>query len=168
MPMSVHLAPVPVRTRQVYVVSTTSEGTEAALRVAMEMAREHAACPITIFVPRPKPEPDGIGQTEGSDRWLVARFALLARKVGARRCDVRTRVCDDVREAVKQHLPASAIGVVGGRHRMFWPSAEERLAARIRRSGRHVVFVAARRVERQRTVSLSSDNQPMAGPRLAG
>jgi hypothetical protein len=166
--MTIHLAHVPVQARQVYVVATTSEGTEAALRAAMEMVAEQAASPITILVPRPTQEPGGPGPTEGSDRWLLARFELLARKAGLKRIDMRTHVCDDVREAVKQHLPPNAIGVVGGRHRIFWPSAEERLAARLRRSGRHVVFAAARKVERQGTVSLGSDDQPMAGPRRAG
>jgi len=158
--MSVHLAHVPLQARQVYVVATTSEGTEAALRVAIEMATELTASPITILVPRPKPELGGPGQTEGSDRWLLARFELLARKLGVKRFDVRTRVCDDVREAVKQHLPASAIGVIGGRHRMFWPSAEERLAARLRRSGRHVVFAIARTIERQWSCATSCAAEP--------
>ena len=151
MPMSVHVAPVPIQSRQVYVVATTNAGTEAALRVAMEMAKEHAASPLTIFVPRPKldlreagPTDESDRQTDGADRWLLARFGQLLRKIGVRRLDVRTQLCDDVREAVNQWMPPGAIGVVGGRHRLLWPSAEERVAARLRRSGRHVVFATTR------------------------
>jgi len=140
MPMSVHLAPVPTEARQVYVVATTSEGTEAALRMAMDMANEHALSPILLFVPRPKPDPT---RADGSDRWLLARFEQLARKLGVTRLGVRTYLCDDVMAAVKEQLRPGAIGVVGGRHRIIWPSAEERLAARLRRAGRHVVFATA-------------------------
>jgi len=147
MATSVHVAPVPIQARQVYIVATTPAGTEAALRVAMEMAKEHAASPITLFVPRPKRNLVETGngkaadcRTDGSDRWLAARFEHLARKLGVKRLDVRTQVCDDVRKAVSQGMPPGAIGVVGGRHRVIWPSAEERLAASLRRSGRHVVF----------------------------
>jgi hypothetical protein len=143
MPMSVQLAPVPTEARQVYVVATTSEGTEAALRVAMDMANERALSPILLFVPRPKPEADDPPRAAGSDRWLLARFEQLARKLGLTRLGVRTHLCDDVMAAVKEQLRPGAIGVVGGRHRIIWPSAEERLAARLRRAGRHVVFATA-------------------------
>jgi hypothetical protein len=153
MPMSVHLAPVPTEARQVYVVATTSEGTEAALRVAIEMAKEHAVSPFLMFVPRPRPETDGPPRAEGSDRWLLARFEQLARKLGVTRLGVRTLLCDDVMAAVKQQMRPGAIGVVGGRHRMIWPSAEERLAARLRRSGRHVVFATARARAKARDAS---------------
>ena len=72
MPMSVHVAPVPIQSRQVYLVATTNAGTEAALRVAMEMAREHAASPLTILFharsaisARPAPQTNRIArQTE--------------------------------------------------------------------------------------------------------
>ena len=56
----------------------------------------------------------------------------------------------NVTEAIKQVVPTLALVVVGGPARRWWPTVEQRLADRLRRHGRNVVFVQERASDRAR------------------
>jgi hypothetical protein len=137
------LATEPVATPTLSVVATTLEGTEAALAAAKHVAQERGAH-VSLLVPRvdsPAPTPERFTDTTN---WLVSRYEQVARDVGQ---PVRVRVCAcrNVAEAAALLSPANGTLFVGGPERWWWPTAEERLAAELRRAGRDVVFVGCNR-----------------------
>jgi hypothetical protein len=125
------------------VVATTIQGTEAAL-LAAKAAAQGRGGQISLLVPRvdfPAPPPDRFVDTTS---WLVARYEKIARDVGQ---PVRVRVCAcrSAAEAAARLGPASGTLFVGGPERWWWPTAEKRLAATLRRAGRDVIYVACNR-----------------------
>jgi hypothetical protein len=127
------------------VVATTIEGTEAALVAAKQAAQERGAR-VSLLVPRidsPAPPAERFVDTTN---WLVARYEKVALDVG-QPVKVRVCACRDAAAAAALLSPANSTVFVGGPVRRFWPSAEERLAARLRRTGRDVVFVGCNRRE---------------------
>ena len=76
--------------------------------------------------------------------WLVARYEQVARDVDQ---PVQVRVCaaPDAAAAAALLSPANGVLFIGGPERWLWPSPEQRLAAKLRRAGRDVVFVGCNR-----------------------
>lgn len=125
------------------VVATTVEGTEAALLAAKHEAQERGAH-VVLLVPRvdsPAPPAERFVDTTN---WLVARYEKVASGVG-QPVKVRVCACRNAADAAALLSPATGTVFVGGPVRRFWPSAEERMAARLRRTGRDVVFVGCNR-----------------------
>lgn len=120
-----------------YVVATTTTGTEAALRVASTLARQRSAR-LILVVPQIGP-PDALGPSS-SRTWSGAQYQRMAARFN-QRIDVIVSVGASVIDALRQHIPRGAHTIIGGRHRWWWPEREERVAAALRRSGRHALFV---------------------------
>ena len=121
------------------VVATTINGTKAALLAAQREARAYGAR-IVLLVPRvdaPAPPAERFVDTSN---WLVARFEKVARDVG-QPVQVRVVTASTAAKGAELLSPANGILFVGGPIRWLWPSSEQRMAARLRRSGRQVVFV---------------------------
>ncbi len=120
------------------VVATSIDGTKAALLAAKHEAQERGAR-VLLLVPRVPPAPPAERFVDTSN-WLVARYEKMARDVEQ---PVQVRVCAGPNAAKAAALvsPANGTLFVGGHAHWLWPSAEERLAATLRRAGRDVVFV---------------------------
>jgi hypothetical protein len=122
-----------------HVVATTVEGTEAALRVAASLAKAQGGRIVLLIslADATGTAPDGWAR---SSEWVIAHYEHIAHRLDQA---IQIRVCDcaNSTEAAKRMTPPRAAIVIGGDALWFWPSAEQRLAARLRRSGREVIFV---------------------------
>jgi hypothetical protein len=117
----------PQPTPTVHVLATSDEGTQAALRAAASLAARQQARLVLLVS----------GATVPDDRFeQMAR--TVDRPVVIRLCNAPTAA-----DAAIHLTPINAVVFVGGRSATLWPCAEERMAARVRRSGRDVVFVNA-------------------------
>jgi hypothetical protein len=122
----------------IHVIATTFDGTTAALRAVTPVASSHRARVVLLL-----PQMRGAAEEDEAPlaiSRLIARYDEVAKGLHQ---PVQIRLClsPDVTEAAKRMTPNGATVFIGGRASFFWPSAEERLAARLRRSGREVVFV---------------------------
>jgi hypothetical protein len=121
----------------IHVIATTFDGTAAALRAVTRVASSHQARVVLLV-----PQTPGAGAEESglAVPRLIARYDEVAKTLHQ---PVQIRLClsPDITEAAKRMTPNGATVFIGGRASFFWPSAEERLAARLRRAGREVVFV---------------------------
>jgi hypothetical protein len=126
---------VAVRTPTLHVIATTVEGTEAALKAAVPLA---AGLGARIVLLLSKAEP--LEPVQPSSEWLIAHYKQMALRLEK---EIEVRVCDcaDRTTMAKKMTPRGSTIVIGGPALWIWPGAEERVAARLRRSGRDVVFI---------------------------
>ena len=115
----------------IHVVATSIEGTRAALAAAKPLA-EQAGLPVMLLISNSSGAQDA--------NWLVARYEAVARDVG-QAVRVRVGLASSPLAAATTLTPSGSTVVIGGPTRWWWPTSEERMAARLRRSGRQVVFV---------------------------
>jgi hypothetical protein len=125
----------------VTVISTSPEGTIAALNAARCLAKDLGAhitllkmevVPLRIPLDEPPVSLDFIAQQECS-RVLQSS----AREVDV---TIRTVLCHDRDLCLRRLLRRRALVVIGGRRR-WWSSREEKLEQALRRLGHHVIFV---------------------------
>jgi hypothetical protein len=140
----------------VYVVATTTEGTEAALTRAASLARIFAGereARLVLVIPHVDGDAGLPAPATASNTWLAEHYRLVARRF-QESIQVTCCSCLDTTEAIRRLTLGRSVIVMGGPALWLWPSAEERLAARLRRSGRDVVFVGCngRRLERLATL----------------
>ena len=143
-----HLAPATGRPAQpateeaeralnIAVVFTSVEWTLMALRKAGDLASRLNAR-ITLVVSQVVPYPLPLASPPVLLDWNERRFHVIASET-----PVETRVhiylCRDRFDTLKAVLTPGSLVVLGGRRR-WWPTAEERLANRLRQAGHHVVF----------------------------
>jgi hypothetical protein len=123
---------------EVSVVFTSVEATLPALKEAATLARSLSAR-ITLVVPQVVPYPLPITSPPVLLDFNERRFATIVSKS---RIDTTVRIylCRDRLEALAQILRPRSLVVIGGRKR-WWPSAEARLAKKLRRAGHDVVVV---------------------------
>lgn len=117
----------------VHVLATTLDGTRAALAAGRTFARQrHTSIVLLVTTP---------------DEWETARCVRVARAFNQ---SMPIRICQgpNVTEAIKQVVPTLALVVIGGPARRWWPTVEQRLADRLRRHGRDVVFVQEQATDR--------------------
>ena len=114
----------------VHVLGTTVEGTRAAIAAAIPVARKRRA-PVVLLIEH--------------DDWQAARCLRAIRETDPT-ITAKCLVGSNATEAVKEHVPVLALIVIGGSTRWWWPTRDERLAARLRRHGRDVMFVGCPRV----------------------
>ena len=121
----------------VSVVFTSIEATIAALKKAAGLASRLNAH-ITLLVPQIVPYPLPLTSPPVLLDFNERRFRVLAEQSA-----VETRVClylcRDRWETLTVVLKPRSVVVLGGRKR-WWPTAEKRLAHRLRRAGHEVVF----------------------------
>src|SRR5579862_8208486 len=119
------------------VVFTAVESTLSALKYAGEMAAELGAR-ISLVVAQVVPYPAALNSPQVSPDFSERRFRVIA---GRSRVETRVTVylCRDRMETLKAVLKPHSLVVVGGRKR-WWPTAEQRMAAELRRAGHEVIF----------------------------
>jgi hypothetical protein len=122
------------------VVFTSVDATLAALREAANLLGNRASSlggRITLIVPQIVPYPLPLTRPP-----VLVDFNERRLRVIASDCRVETRVsiylCRDPLETLKSVLKPHSVVVVGSRKR-WWPTAEKRLAAQLRRAGHEVV-----------------------------
>jgi len=122
------------------VVFTSVDATLMALKEAGELASSLGGR-ITLIVPQVVPYPLPLTSPP-----VLVDFNERRLRVLAGHCRVETRVaiylCRDPLETLKSVLKPHSLVVVGSRKR-WWPTAEKRLAAKLRRAG-HEVMVTER------------------------
>jgi hypothetical protein len=119
------------------VVFTTVEATLEALRRAGDLASRLSG-QITLLVPQVVPYPLPLTSPPVLLDWNERRFHIIASE-----SPVETKVmlylCRDRIETMMQTLMPRSLIVIGGRKR-WWPTAETRLARKLRRAGHEVIF----------------------------
>ena len=148
----------------VYVVATTLEGTRAALATARAVAEGSGAAAV-LFVPWVVPYAEPLDRPTDSVAFGVRNFRRLAEESGTP-VTVRVCLCRSCSAAIAAILPGDGVVVVGGPSRQWWPSREQRLAARLSRSGHRVLFVAETRDGS--TVTADGPARRAAGERAPG
>src|SRR5579872_6705693 len=119
---------------------TSIESTLSALRKARALASRLGVC-ITLIVPQVAPYPLPLNSPPVPRHFTERHFRVLADQ-----CPVETTVriylCRDRMKTLLKVLKPHSLVVVGGRRR-WWPTAENRMASQLRRSGHEVVLSGA-------------------------
>jgi hypothetical protein len=121
----------------VTVLFTTIEGTQAALRTAATLANRLGAR-ITLVVPEVVSYHLPLNAPPVLHDWNVKRFRALAAESQVETA-VRFYLCRDRDETLERNLKPHSLVVLGGTKR-WWPTAESRLAGRLRGLGHEVIF----------------------------
>ncbi len=121
---------------EIVVLYTSIAATIAALRTAGELANKLRAT-ITLLVMQHVPYPLPLASPPVLLDFSERRFRTLA---GESKVETRVKLflCRDASESFKSVLMPRSIVVIGGR-RTIWPTAEKRLARRLRRLGHEVI-----------------------------
>ena len=135
------VSPATTATRlHVTVVFTSVEATIAALRKAGDLASRLSAC-ITLLVPQLVPYPLPLTSPPVLLDFNERRFRVIAAGSPIE-TSVHIYLCRDRWETVTGVLKPHSLVVVGGRRR-WWPTAETRLANRLRQAGHEVIFTGS-------------------------
>ena len=119
------------------VVFTSVPSTLAALKEAGELANSLGAR-ITLLVPQIVPYPLPLETPPVLVEFSENRFRVLASQSPVE-TSVQIYLCRDKFETLTTVLAPRSIVVVGGPKR-WWPTRDEKLARRLRRSGYEVIF----------------------------
>jgi hypothetical protein len=119
------------------VVFTSVEPTLAALKRAGALASRLNAR-ITLVVPQIVPYPLLLKTPPVLIEFNERRFRIIASQCPAA-VTVRIYLCRDPAETLAGVLNPDSVVVLGGRRR-WWPTAEKRLARKLRRMGHEVIF----------------------------
>jgi len=119
------------------VVFTSVEPTLAALRKAAALASRLNAR-ITLVVPQIVPYPLLLQTPPVLIDFNERRFRIIASQCPVA-VTVRIYLCRDPAETLAGVLKPDSVVVLGGRRR-WWPTAEKRLARKLRRVGHKVIF----------------------------
>jgi hypothetical protein len=121
----------------VHVIATSLDGTREALEAATVFARGLSGR-VVVFVPRASSNVRSPQRDTTADRAEAALRGLADSCTP--RPSVLSCVCEhaiDVVQLIRSQLPV----FIGGEARMWWPTAEQRLARALTRLGCHVMFV---------------------------
>jgi hypothetical protein len=121
----------------VQVVFTSVPATLAALKAAAGLASRLKAR-VNLVVPQVVPYPCPLDSPPVLLDFNERRFRTIAAESQID-TTVQLYLCRDRWETLKNVLKPRSLVVVGGRKR-WWPTHEERLAAKLRRAGHEVVF----------------------------
>jgi len=119
------------------VVFTSVEPTLAALKKAGALASRLNGR-VTLVVPQIVPYPLPLKTPPVLIDFNERRFRIIASESPVE-TTVRIYLCRDPLEALTAVLQPHSVVVVGGR-RSWWPTAEKRLAGKLRRVGHEVIF----------------------------
>jgi hypothetical protein len=125
---------------EIAVVFTSVPATLGALKEAGALA-DRLAARITLVVPQIVPYPLPLTSPPVLLEFNERRFFLIASQSRVE-TTVRIYLCRDRQEALAAVLKPHSLIVIGGRKR-WWPTAERRLARRLRRAGHEVIVVEA-------------------------
>jgi hypothetical protein len=120
-----------------HVVATTDAGTRRALAEAARLGNG-SGVRVLLLVPYVVSFLRATGDAQEAAA-IADRYRALAVDAGV---DARVRlcVCRRLDDAFRWMLGPQARIVIGGRQRWWWPTAAERMADRLRRQGRDVLF----------------------------
>jgi len=121
----------------VSVVFTSVEATMAALRTAGALANRLGGH-ITLLIPEVVPYHLPLNKPAIPQDWNERRFRVLAAESPVQTA-VRFYLCRDRDETLASILKPHSLVVIGGR-KHWWPTAESRLAKRLRRIGHEVIL----------------------------
>jgi hypothetical protein len=124
------------------VVYTSIDATLAALRRAAELASRLAAR-ITLVVPQVVPYPLPLESPPVLLDWSERRFRVIAEESPVE-TTVQIYLCRDRIQTLSAVLKPRSVVVVGVRGRWWWPTAEKRLARKLRAAGHEVIFAEAK------------------------
>ncbi len=119
------------------VVFTSVDATLVALKEAAELANRLGAR-ITLVVPQVVPYPLPLESPPVLLDWNERRFRVIAEESPVE-TTVHLYLCRDRVQTLCEVLKPRSVVVLGGRKR-WWPTAESRLASRLRRSGHEVIL----------------------------
>lgn len=122
---------------EVCVLYTNVRSTLDALRTAASLACGLAAR-IRLLVPHVVPYPLPLDKPPVAPAVFSRHFKTISGDVHIE-TTVDVRLCRDRWEAVRQALRPRSLVVIGGKHR-WWPTAERRMSAKLRKEGHQVVF----------------------------
>ena len=123
----------------IHVVSTTFDGTRAALSAAIPLARGSGAR-LILIVPKLVSYAIPLDQHIDSAEFMMRRYRDLVREFDGE-AQLRLCVCRRVDDVLCQLLPRHATVVVGGSARAWFPSDEIKLIRRLIKLGHQTVFV---------------------------
>jgi len=135
--------PLPDKTQEteprlnISVVFTTIEATLEALKRAGDLASRLCG-QITLLVPQVVPFPLPLTSPPVLLDWSERRFHVIARESPVE-TSVKLYLCRDREETLIRVLTPQSLIVMGGRRR-WWPTAETRLARKLRHAGHEVIF----------------------------
>jgi hypothetical protein len=138
----------------VNVLATTHDGTRCALDVAKRLTGGLDA-QVVLLLPKLASFAGGFNPAGQERNALVDEHRALAADVGLH-VNVIFCVCYRYDDVVHQLLGRSALLIVGGRTRTWWPTPEERLVSRLAREGYPVVFAQARTRRRSHVLEAAS------------
>lgn len=121
----------------IHVVFTTVDATLLALRKAAHLASRLAAR-VTLIVPQVVPYPLPLESPPVLLDWNERRFRLITEESPVE-TTVQIYLCRDRGQTLCGALKPGSLVVLGGRKR-WWPTAESRLARRLRKAGHEVIF----------------------------
>lgn len=122
---------------ELHVVATTDEGTRRALSEAARLANGSDGR-VLLLIPHVVPRFEPVADARDAAA-ITDRYRALASNMGLK-VVVRLCLCRRRHDVFPLMLGRRAHVVIGGRHRWWWPTAAERLAGRLKRQGRDVVF----------------------------
>jgi hypothetical protein len=125
------------RRLNIAVLFTSIPSTLAALKRAGDVARGLGAR-LTLLVPQVVPYPLPLESPPILLDWNEQRFSVIARESPVD-TTVQIYLCRDRMEALERVLSPRSIVVVGARQR-WWPTAEMRMARKLRRLGHEVIL----------------------------
>ena len=128
------------------VVFTSTDATIAALKRATALATRLSAR-IILVVPQIVPYPLPLNSPPVLIDFNERRFRAIARESPVETI-VRVYLCRDRLETLVMALKPRSLVVVGGRKR-WWPTAEERLARKLRHAGHEVIFTETEQTRRR-------------------
>jgi hypothetical protein len=135
----------------VQVIATTVEGTRAALATAVPLALGSLAR-LVVLVPRIDPCPAAGDEPADFTDFLVKRYQDLASGFGGE-ATVVVCACRRLSDMAAWVVDPDATIVVGGRSGRWLMSPEERLASRLTRSAKRVIFVASGPTRKRRPIA---------------
>ena len=119
------------------VVATTEDGTRRALSEAARLA-DGSGVRVLLLVPHVVSFLRTTGDAQEATA-IADRYRALAADAGVH-ARVRLCVCRRLDDVFRWMIGPHARVVIGGRQRWWWPTAAERMADRLRREGRDVLF----------------------------
>ena len=142
MPAAEHQPPPvfdpPDQDLHISVIATSLEATAAALKKASDLASRLGAN-IALIVPQVVPFPLPLASPPVLVGFNENRYRAIVQENSVQ-TSVRIYLCRDRLETVRSALKPRSLVVLGGRKR-WWPTAEKRLASKLRKDGHEVIVI---------------------------
>jgi len=149
-PPAEHETPAPLEITVLFTGSSSNGSSSKDVRYTLEALRKAAQlalglhAQIRLVVPQVVPYPLPLTSPPVMLEFTERRFRVIAAQQAAANQPIDMRVeiylCRDTDQMLDQALKPKSMVIFGGAKR-WWPTAEQRLARRLRRNGHEVIFV---------------------------